>query len=322
MVIKRFFGTTGRGEDVHAYTIENDRGISATVLDYGATLQSLVLPHAGEHIDVVLGYDTAEEYEQNDAYLGATIGRYAGRIPNARLNLDGTAYPLTVNEPPNHLHGGNLGFDRRVFAAVCTDSSVTFRLHSPAGDEGYPAALDFAATYALEGDVLSIVYRGAADGLTAWNPTNHAYWNLNGHDAGDARMHRLEIPADRYVPVDSACIPTGGEADVLGTRFDFRTLRRIESTYDHSFVLQGGTIRLFGDRGIGMEIETDCTAVQFYTAEYLSERKGKGGAIYRPFGAVCLETEGRQALRDVPIFAENVLRGKRTRTTKIQFLFE
>ena len=309
MVSKKPFGATRDGIAVSAYTIENECGIAVTVLDYGATLQSVVLPHKGGRLDVLLGYDTIEEYEQNDGYLGASIGRFAGRIPDAILRIGADAFPVTANEGKNQLHGGRTGFDRFVHEASYADDSVTFSRRSPDGEEGYPGTLAYSVTYALNGDTLSIAFRGASDRMTAWNPTNHAYWNLNGHDAGDTREHRLEIPADRYVPVGPDMIPLQGEADVARTRYDFRTLRRIGGAFDNCFVCSGGPIRLIGNRGVGMEIRTDCTAVQFYNAKFLGVRKGKGGALYIPFGAVCLETEGRQTMRGMPVAEENVLPG-------------
>ena len=329
MVTKKLFGITKDGLDVYAYTITNDRGIAVTVLDYGATLQSVVLPHKVERIDVVLGYDTIEEYENNDGYLGASIGRFAGRIPDAVLRIHDEVFPVTANEGKNQLHGGRIGFDKRVWETVyAADKTVRFCLDSADGDEGYPGSMMIHAAYTLRGNTLEIDYLGTGvpnSPAIAWNPTNHAYWNLNGHDAGDARKHLLEIPADRYIPVGPDMIPTGGEADVAGTQFDFRTLREIGDAYDHSFVLSGSPIRLWGNRGIGMEIRTNCTAVQFYNAKFLSERCGKGGAQYGPFGAVCLETEGRQTLRGMPIAEENILARSRVsheRITKFRFIIE
>ena len=329
MVTKKLFGVTKDGAGVHAYTITNSRGIAVTVLDYGATLQSVVLPHRGECIDVVLGYDTVEEYEQNDGFLGASIGRFAGRIPDSILRIGDQAFPVTPNEGKNQLHGGRIGFDKRVWETVyAADKTVRFCLNSADGDEGYPGSVLIHATYTLRGNTLEIDYLGTGspnNSPIAWNPTNHAYWNLNGHDAGDARKHLLEIPADRYVPVGPDMIPTDGEADVDGTRFDFRTLREIGDTYDHSFVLCGSPIRLWGNRGIGMEIRTNCTAVQFYNAKHLGSRNGKGGAHYDPFGAVCLETEGRQTLRGMPVAEENILARSRAgheRITKLRFITE
>ena len=324
MVTKQPFGRTKDGADVFAYTIGSDRGIAVTVLDFGATLQSVVLPHRGGSVDVLLGYDTVREYEENDVYLGVSVGRFAGRIPDSLLKIGSDVFPVTANEGKNQLHGGVVGFDKRIWHAEAGDNSVTFSLASRDGEEGYPGNLRCTAAYTLEGDVLTIVYSGESDRTTAWNPTNHAYWNLNGHDAGDTRTHALLIPADRYVPVGPDMIASEGEADVSGTKFDFRTMREIKETYDHSFVLSGGPIRLRGTIGIGVEIETNCKAVQFYNAKYLSERKGKRGAVYRPFGAVCLETEGRQTQRNESVCEENILYANepKAHTTRIRFLFE
>ena len=325
MVTKRHFGVTKNGEAVYAYMIENDRGISVTVLDYGATLQSVLLPHKGNRVDVVLGYDTIGAYENNDAYLGASIGRCAGRIPDSVLRIGTDVFPLSKNEGNNHLHGGFSGFDKRVWSAEIIGDSVRFTLRSPDGEEGYPGTLLCSAAFTLSETTLSIRYCGESDRKTGWNPTNHAYWNLNGHDAGDARGHFLELPASRYLPVGGDMLPTGGEADVTGTDFDFRTLRMIGGCFDHSFVLSPGPIRLFGAFGIGMEIETNCRAVQLYTSNFLTPRTGKGGVSYGLYGAVCLETEGRQAMPDQPIAAENVLQpGKAPtpRETKYRFIIK
>ena len=325
MLTVRPFGTTAAGAPVTAYTITNAHGVSLTVLDYGATLQSVVLPHRGEPVDVVLGYDTIEEYEQNDGYLGATIGRYAGRIPDAILPLSDKRYLLCKNDGENHLHGGAIGFDRRMFDADANADSVTFSRLSPGGEENYPGALAFSVTYTLgDDDALSILFRGAADTDACWNPTNHAYWNLNGHDAGDARAHVLTLPADRYVPVDGALIPVAPDADVSGTRYDFRVPRRIGGEYDTCFLLCGGPIMLAGESGIRMELTTDCEAVQFYTAGFLSDRAGKGGARYAPYGAVCLETASRQLVRGGTLPESAMLNANepKTRTTRIRFFCE
>ena len=326
MVTKKPFGTTKDGLPATAYTITSGRGVSVTVLDYGAALQSVVLPHKGGRVDIVLGYDSVEAYERNDGFLGASIGRFAGRIPDSLLRVGNEVFPVTANDGKNHLHSGKACFGKRFWHAdVHTGNTVQFDIISPCGEEGYPGNVVFRAIYRLAGRELTVTYAGRSDAVTAWNPTNHAYWNLNGHDAGDARSHTLEIPADRYVPVGPDLIPTGGEADVAGTRFDFRRPREIGGEYDHSFVLSGSPIRLWGNRGIGMEVRTTCKAVQVYNAKFLSERNGKGGAQYGPIGAVCLETEGRQTLRNAPVAEENVLAPDLlfyTRTTKFKFLYE
>ena len=336
MITKRFFGTTKNGEDVHAYTLENDRGIAVTVLDYGATLQSVVLTHKGERIDVLLGYDTIEEYEQNDGYLGACIGRYAGRIPNAVQEFNDQSYPLAVNDNVNHLHGGRRGFDKYVFSAVCEGNSVTFFRRSPDGEEGYPASLEVSVSFTLDDtDTLSIAFRGVSDGVTCWNPTNHAYWNLNGHDSGNVLDHTLTLPADRFVPTDGTLIPISDPVPVDGTPFDFRQPKalgrdihgdpiQLPNGYDHSFVLNGDPIELSGTVGIAMRIETDSRAVQLYTANFLTDRTGKGGTRYLPQHAVCLETQARQIQKDGALPQESILPANTpvTHTTRYRFLFQ
>lgn len=324
MITKKPFGVTKDGVRVTAYTITNGRGIVVTVLDYGATLQSVVLPCREGPLDVVLGYDTIEEYEQNDGYLGASIGRFAGRIPDAMLRIGDRIFPVTANEGKHHLHGGRMGLDRKVWTAGIENESVVLTVISPDGEEGYPGNVLFTASYTLTDQILTISLSGESDRFTAWNPTNHAYWNLDGHASGDTRSHRLEIPAERYVPVGSDGIPTGKATSTARTRFDFRTLREIGDTYDNSYILSGNPIRLRGKRGIEMIMRTNCSAVQFYNASFLSERKGKCGAVYRPFGAVCLEPEGRQTLPGMPVETENVLTPARPaeRVTKYHFIYE
>lgn len=320
MISKKPFGVTKNGSPVFSYTLENGQ-ISLTVLDYGATLQSLVLQKSSGKTDVVLGYDTIADYERNDGYLGASIGRFAGRIPDAILNIEGSLFPVTANEGCNQLHGGSTGFDKRIWNAETGADFVTFSLISQNNEEGFPGTLLCSITYMLKNNIVTLICRGKSDHVTAWNPTNHAYWNLDGHDAGDTRLQQLEIPADFYIPVGSDMIPVNAETDVSGTRFDFRKLREIGGEYDHSFVLSDGPIRLFGTKGIGMEITTDCKAVQFYNAKFLGDRIGKGDAHYGPFGAVCLETEGRQTQRGGSVYPENILEKNIEKTHITEFRF-
>lgn len=336
MVSKQIFGVTKDGKTVFIYRITNQNGLSAAVLDYGCTLQSVVIPHRGKQIDVCLGYDTIRAYEQNDGYLGALIGRYAGRIPGAVLHLGNKNYPLYQNDGVNHLHGGRIGFDQKVFHAETTDSSVCFTALSPDGEEGYPATLSVSVTYELtDNDILRIRCCGCADGVTAWNPTNHAYWNLNGHQSGSALSHKLRIPAERYVPVGKDLIPLSEERDVSGTPYDFRNGQTIAdgfkkpcireaNGYDHSFVLSSDTIELEGTSGICMQVITNSKAVQLYTANFLSERIGKGDVIYHPHDAVCLETQARQILKNGVIPEESLLAANtlKEHITAYRFLYE
>lgn len=335
-MVKRYpFGTTSGGDAVTAYCLENGCGMRVTVLDYGCTLQSVCVPAGEETLDVCLGYDTIAAYERNDGYLGAVIGRYAGRIPGAVLTLGGKRFALLKNDGENHLHGGAVGFDKHIFAAECTDDSVCFTYRSPDGEEGYPAALSVSVTYTLRQDnTLILTLCGVSDGLTVWNPTSHAYWNLNGHQSGTALDHTLSIDAGAFVPVDSHLIPIGITQPVDGTPFDFHTPRVLRdgfkddvilkgNGYDHSLILDSGRMELCGNNGVCMQIKTDCRAVQLYTANFLSERCGKGGAVYAPHNAVCLETESRQLFKGAPIPDESLmLPGKtKTHTTEFRFLY-
>lgn len=336
MLSKELFGTTSYGVPVTLFRITNQNGISVAVLNYGCTLQSVCLPHHGAPIDVCLGYDTIEAYETNDGYLGAMIGRYAGRIPDAALVLDAHRYLLCRNDGVNHLHGGRIGFDRHVFRASTSENSVEFSYTSPNLEEGYPSTLSVTVRYTLtENDTLRIECEGIADGLTVWNPTNHAYWNLNGHDSGSVLSHTLRIAADRYVPVDRNLIALGYEKGVDGTPYDFRTAKqlsdgfltneiRASSGYDHCFVFSEGEAELKGNCGIRMQIRTDCKAVQVYTANFLSERFGKHGAVYRPHDAICLETESRPMMRIGTIPEESQLFPfqRKTHCTEFRFIDE
>lgn len=329
MVDRFVFGTTKHGETVTAFRLSNRNGMSVTVLDYGCTLQSVCVPHRGTLVDVCLGYDTAADYEENDAYVGAVIGRYAGRIPDGRIILGETTYRLAQNDGTNHLHGGLIGFDKRIFSASVTDHSVCFTYRSHDDEEGYPSSLSVSAMYMLtEDNALRLVLRGIADGLTVWNPTSHAYWNLNGHNSGNALDHLLTIPSETYVPVDAQLIPIGIEAPVSGTPFDYRTPHaiheRFEKTdggYDHSFVLSDNPIELCGNNGIRMQILTDCRTVQLYTSNFLATRRGKNGATYAPHQAICLETESRPMMRNAPIPEESILLPNTVKTHTTVFRF-
>lgn len=194
----RLFGTTKYGEAVTAYELVNAHGARAVVLDYGATVQSLVVPDAaGAAVDVVLGYDTVAEYEENGGYLGATIGRVGNRIAGARFSLGGREYVLAKNDGENHLHGGARGFDKFVWAAEEKGGALVFSRRSPDGEEGYPGALDVSVSFTLtDENALVIAYDADTDAVTPVSLTNHSYFNLNG--GGDILGHRLTLNAERF----------------------------------------------------------------------------------------------------------------------------
>jgi len=268
--------------------------LSAEVWSYGATLVGVQVPdRRGVAANVVRRHRSLTDYEDNGDYLGAAIGRYANRIAGGRFNLDGVAYQVGMNDGPNHLHGGRIGFDQYVWQAepdAGGEASVVFSHHSPDGDEGFPGNLDTRVRYTLGEDSLTIEYEAVTDAPTVVGLTNHAYWNL----AGDKTIsdHVLQVHAEHYLPVDEGLIPLGAPAPVAGTGFDLREPRRLGDAvatggFDHSYVLDDRAgLRVAAElwdpaSGRAMTVETDRDALQVYTANYLDP----------PHTGVCLEAQ-------------------------------
>lgn len=307
MPVTRFsFGTTRNGFSVTAYCLSNSAGMSVTVLDYGATIQSLSVPtRFGGTLDVILGYDTIAEYEDNSGYLGATIGRMANRIGGASFSLGGRIYRLAPNDGDNHLHGGEVGFDKRMWRIVPEDNALLCTRLSPDGEEGYPGNLQVQVSFRLyEENRLLICYEADTDQDTVVNLTNHSYFNLSGE--GTILDHELQIFAGRFTENDSGCLPTGRLLDVENTPFDFRVAKRIGTDinqsdlqlkygngYDHNFILSGSKAAVLYSpvSGIELTVETDMPGMQVYSANALTPRAGKNGARMAPRGAICLETQ-------------------------------
>lgn len=316
------------------HTLRNASGLEARVLGYGGIVQSLLVPDRdGRLADVVLGFERAGQYRHNPAYLGALIGRYANRIARGRFPLDGTHHDLAVNDPPNHLHGGRVGFDSvnwesRPFRDE-RGAGVELRYTSADGEEGYPGTLSVRVTYTLTArDELVVDYGARTDRATPVNLTQHAYFDLGG--GGDVLGHVLSLDADRYTPVDAAGIPTGELRDVTGTPFDFRRPTplgaridaddeqlRFGGGYDHNFVLNGGATaepRLVGRllepaSGRVLELSTTEPGVQLYTANHLDgSLVGKGGRTYGPRAGVALETQHFPDSPNQPHFPSTILR--------------
>ena len=299
------FGTTAAGDTVHQHELRNAHGMRATVMTYGAYLTRLHVPDsAGNTVNVVLGFDSLRPYTEPQPFFGATVGRYANRIANARFTLNGTAYELPANDGDHQLHGGPDGFDKQLWHLVSADErAVTLRHDSPDGAGGFPGNVRTEVTYSLDDqNVLAIDYRATTDAPTLLNLTNHSYFNLRDGGNTDILDHRLTIDADRYTPVDETLIPTGIRS-VAGTPFDFRTAKPIGRDlnddlggYDHNFVLNGYTgpdTELFRaavatDPATGRRLECWTTepGVQLYTANWTET---VAGAI--PHAAFCLETQ-------------------------------
>lgn len=283
----RGFGRLDDGTEVHAHRLGSDDGLHAEILDLGGILARLRMPVEGRPVDLVLGLPDARAYRADPAYLGILVGRYGNRIGGARFELDGRAHRLAANEGRNHLHGGMLGFSRRMWTVAAHDSNeLVLRYRSPDGEEGYPGTLDVTATFRLHGARLQLRFEARCDASTPFNPTHHPYFNLAGDPAVPAAAQRLRIPADGYLPVDAELIPTGEIADVAGTPFDFReaaTLHahhdaadaqlRAGGGYDHCLVLQQPhdcVAELYSPHsGVAMRILCDAPAVQLYGGQGL-----------------------------------------------------
>ena len=294
------------GQPVALLTI-TDGAMEVELISFGAAVRSIRVPDRnGNSVDVCLGYDTPAEYRDQGGCLGGCLGRCANRIGGAKFTLNGVTYPLFANEGANTLHGGKVGFHKKLWAYTCGENSVTFTLDSPDGEEGFPGNLHAEVTYTLGDGALTIDYRAVTDRDTVVNMTNHTYFNLAGHDGGRVDDHVLTIRASRYTPAGSGNIPTGEIASVEGTPLDLRHSAVLGDRlgdpflaagggYDQNFVLDGGegpAVELYCPRtGIAMEMTTTLEGTQLYTAGHLSNRPGKGGAVYDIAHAVCLEPQ-------------------------------
>ncbi len=307
------FGKAKDGRDAHLYTIGNKNGMKAYISDFGATLVRLFVPDRdGKLIDVVHGYDDAAGYERGDGGFGATVGRNANRIGGAQIEINGVKYELDKNDNGNNLHSGYDYYQKRIWEVEeRLENKITFLLHSPDGDQGYPGTLDMHVTYELDdGNTLNIHYEAVPDQDTIINMTNHSYFNLNGHDSGTVLGHKVTLYADSFTPADEQSIPTGEIRSVEGTPMDFRSGRVLGEEidadyeplefgggYDHNWVLKNGgrfdkVAEAESDKsGIRMEVYTDLPGIQMYTANFLDNEPGKDGASYIKRSAVCFETQ-------------------------------
>ncbi|MFN3167762.1 MAG: aldose epimerase family protein, partial [Phycisphaeraceae bacterium] len=340
-VVTTDYGTLADGQTARLYTLTNKQGTTAQLTDFGATLVSLETPdRAGNLADVTLGYDTLDGWVGDTAYMGATVGRYGNRIANGRFTLDGKAYALATNNGPNHLHGGEIGFNKKRWSAEPFESDggagVTFTYVSVDGEEGYPGELTSTVTYTLNNDnELRIDFTATTTKPTVVNLVHHTYWNLTGDPRQSVLDHVLQLNADGYTPTDATGIPDAGVRPVADTPMDFRRPRRVGDRinndfaqlklgkgYDHSWAINGepGALRLAAvlyDPGSGrvMQIETDQPAIQFYTGNYLDGSiRGKGGIPYRHRTGLCLETQVFPDSPNQPKLSTAVLRPGETYT--------
>jgi aldose 1-epimerase len=312
------FGELPNRSSVTIYTLTNANGVEVRTIPYGAIIVSVRVPDkAGRVDDVVLGFDRLDGYLGTHPYFGAIVGRYANRIAKGSFALDGQTYSLATNNGPNALHGGLKGFDKKMWTAELADNegnvSVIYRVESPDGDEGYPGNVKVQVTYTLtRNNELSVEYEASTDKATPINLSQHSYFNLAGEGRGDIRGHRLTIDADRFTPVDATLIPTGDQASVENTPFDFRRPTvvgaRIDADeeqlrhgggYDHNWVLnrdRDGLIHAARleepTSGRTLDVSTTEPGLQFYAGNFLDGTiKGKSGRVYAKRSGLCLETQ-------------------------------
>ena len=334
MITKKLFGKHN-GEDVYVWTLENSTDVSFSIMNYGATITRLLVPDRnGEISDIIGGFDSVESYKGATSYQGAVIGRFGNRIADGRFTLDGVDYTLAVNNGANHLHGGNIGFDKRIWAVTEQDGDeprLVLSLVSPDGEESYPGTLKVTVTYTLTKDSgLRISYNATTDKRTIVNLTNHAYFNLGGYASGSVLEHELTLDADAYLPINENLIPTGELRAVKGTPYDFTTAKKLSKDqyaddedlnfaggYDHCFCFNGGKTEApvwrgnlyCAETGRSMDLYTDQPAVQVYAGNFLKpeEPAFKGGYKQAKRTFVCLETQHYPNTPNTPHFPSVVL---------------
>lgn len=340
------FGRLDDGTAIEAYTLRNANGVSVKAITYGGIIVALETPDRDGRLgDIVLGHDSLAGYLDASPYIGAIVGRYANRIAGAQFTLDGSTYTLAVNNGPNHLHGGERGFDKVVWTAEpferADSAGVTLRHTSRDGEEGYPGTLTATVIYTLTADnTLVIDYHATADAPTPVNLSQHSYFNLAG--GGDILGHRLTLRARRYTPVDATLIPTGELADVAGTPFDFTEPHAIGERiaaehqqlafgggYDHNFVLDPGEGDLVHAAAVlepvtgrTLDIYTGEPGIQFYSGNFLDGSiVGKGGRAYGRRAGFCLETQHFPDSPNQPAFPSTILRSGQEYRSRTVWVF-
>lgn len=341
------FGKTKAGDPIYRYVLTNHKGVEVIVINYGATVVSLKTPDRdGKTADIVLGYGSVDGYEQDKSFFGATIGRYGNRIAGGQFTLDGKSFHVPKNDGPNSLHGGTMGFNKRIWTGVDrsrADAQVlelSYTSHD--GEQGYPGILKVKVTYTLpaNSNELQIDYWATTDKDTVLNLTNHSYFNLTAVPSQDILGHQLLLRALRFTPVDSTLIPTGELRQVHGTPFDFTKMTaigaRINSDdeqlkfgkgYDHNWVLERadkGGLQVAAEvfepaSGRVLEVLTTEPGIQFYSGNFLDGTvTGKRGQLYGYRTGFCLETQHFPDSPNHPNFPSTILKpGEVFRSTTV-----
>jgi len=337
------FQSLVRGKPTDLYLLRNNRGLEVAVTNYGARFVSILVPHAGGLVDVVVGFDSLEGYlTSTETYYSALVGRFANRIARGQLKVGGRSYQLSVNLPPHHLHGGPEGFGNQVWDVVeVSEGSIEFSYFSRDGEENFPGNLAVTVRYSLDDSgALHIDYKATTDSETVINLTSHPYFNLNGQGSGSIENHILQVNASNFTPVDITLIPTGIEP-VQGTAFDFREPQKIGSRinnddlqliygggYDHNFVLDGtgyrSAARATGDiTGIELEVLTDQPGMQLYTGNFMSgDNRIKGGVYDHRREGFCLETQHFPDSPNQPDFPSTLLQPGEVYQTRTSYRFK
>ncbi len=331
------FGKDHQGIPVLRHELTNRHGSSVTILEFGASIQSVMVPDkSGLLGDIVLGFDSVSGYEKQKSYIGGVVGRYAGRIADGRFEVGGVEYQVARNNPPNHLHGGSSGFDKRVWKTVSLSedegsATVVLALVSEDRDQGYPGRLAVQVNYTFDdSNTLSVSYEAYTDKKTIINLTQHAYFNLNGHDADSIAEHELAVAASEFLPIEKTYIPTGERRAVAGTPFDFLESRPLAEVLasddrqieigrgiDHTFVLntdgfsatQKLAASMYSRRsGRTLQVTTDQPGIHVYTGNFLDgSERGKAGVAYKQQQGVCLETQHFSNSPNVRAFPSTLL---------------
>jgi aldose 1-epimerase len=344
---RRTFGKIADGRDATLFSLQNGHGVTVEITNLGGAIVRFLAPDRdGKSGDIVLGLDTAAGYQGGHPFFGVIAGRYANRIAKGKFSLDGKDYTLAINNGPNSLHGGKVGFDKKLWDIVSSGvangvATLVLKYVSPDGEEGYPGTLSTTLTYALDATgALQISYAATTDKPTVVNLTNHSYFNLGGHQSGDILKHTVRLHAGNFTATDADLIPTGEILPVAGTPLDFTKPMAIGERikqhdflplaygkgYDHNFVIDGapGKVRIAAIvtdpvSGRTLECSTDAPGVQLYTMNHVSSPvAGKSGAQYAAHSGFCLETQHYPDSPNHPTFPTTTLRpGETYRHTTI-----